>query len=436
MHLQNVRREDVRELTKEPERPTLKKAPIARPEAIDAKTRSRFEAALDSAIRGGASASGDEAKLAGALRAVAESSPSLRLLLAEAVASMLRKNELGRPLYGAALRSVAECGDKATTPLLRAALASDDAGGTSALTAACLSRDPALAPQLAKLAASRQSHLSFGAEIARVARGESSGAHLVGIAPMIKESHRIALCNELFLPLLRRPPLRAVVGPALTVLRGAERHLGRWLVLGEVAAKAGDETPLRDAIARTKTGPTSARAAWSLVTWALEQAMQRKPSAPETKPTTELMARLSDRPSADRDMTFLFRLADAKVPASKGMLDLLAKTPPFEDGVAVRAAFYLARDHAREDLHLALMSAAESGREEIRGIATAALFELGFRERARELADGLVLSQFIGNVAWGVLIRAAAVRRGESVGESDPLLGETQFRWIHWGWLE
>src|SRR5690606_37108490 len=143
---------------------------------------------------------------------------------------------------------------------------------------------------------------------------ESNGAHLTAIAPMIKESHRISLCVDLFVPLARSAPIPVHVGPALGVLRGAERHLGRWLVLADVAVKAGDEGPLVEATQKAQIGPTSARAAWSLVAWALSETKASiDPNAlpvppPLTRPTVELVARLSDRPSADRDTTFLFRM--------------------------------------------------------------------------------------------------------------------------------
>ena len=78
---------------------------------------------------------------------------------------------------------------------------------------------------------------------------------------MIKESHRIALCVELFVPLARSAPVPVHVGPALAVLRGAERHLGRWLVLADVAAKAGDLGPLEEAVSKSQVGPSSARSA-------------------------------------------------------------------------------------------------------------------------------------------------------------------------------
>src|SRR4029078_1173857 len=106
---------------------------------------------------------------------------------------------------------------------------------------------PRPVPRAPEPAAGRQSQLAFGAETARVCRRESNGAHLTSIAPMIKESHRISLCVDVFVPLARSAPAllpSVAVGPALSVLRGAERHLGRWLVLADVATKAGDPGPL------------------------------------------------------------------------------------------------------------------------------------------------------------------------------------------------
>ncbi len=54
------------------------------------------------------------------------------------------------------------------------------------------------------------------------------------------------------------------------------------------------------------------------------------------------------------------------------------------------------------------------------------------RERALELADDLQQSRLVGNVAWGAMIRAAH----KGAAGLDPLVTETTFRWIQWGWLE
>ncbi len=418
-------------------------------EVVDKVTRARFDAELDGAIKRKPTSS-TEAKLAGALRAVAILSPGVRTSIAEATEVLVRRGSFAREIYAAAIRALAESDDKRTCALLKTALASEEAGGSATLSAACFCKDPTLAPQLAKIAASRQSHLAFGAETARVARAESNGAHLVQLAPMIKESHRISLCSELFVPLARGAPIPVHVSPALAVLRGAERHLGRWLVLADVAAKAGDRGPFEEATLKASSGPSSARAAWSLVAWALAETAalakgEAPPPPPETRPTVELVARLSDRPSADRDTTFLFRMARARAPVCRAMLETLVKTAPLLDEVAIRAALYLARDHDREDMLSALVDAASGSpiangafstkRDELRGLAVAALWDAGARDKASALADELVTSRVIGNVAWSALVRAAAAR-SQTSGVHEPVLGETPLRWIQWGWLE
>jgi hypothetical protein len=269
---------------------------------------------------------------------------------------------------------------------------------------------------------------------------------------MIKESHRISLCVDLFVPLARSAPIPVHVGPALGVLRGAERHLGRWLVLADVAAKAGDDGPLEEATQKAQVGPTSARAAWSLVAWALSQTRASvAPSgaqvpAPATRPTVELVARLSDRPSADRDTTFLFRMAQARATSCKPMLEGLVKSVPLTDEVSVRAASYLARDHGREDMKDALVDCALNGkRDELRGLAVAALWDAASgptrattREKARDLSDELITSRCLSSVAWGALVRAAH-SSAQSKGRADDdfvVVTETDLRWIQWGWLE
>jgi hypothetical protein len=468
---------------------------LARVEVVDKATRGRFEVELDAALKRKPT---NEAKLGGALRALATVSPALRGVLGEVAATLLRRGSLQRELYSASMRALAEAHDKQSLALLKSALAGDEAGGSPALSAACFSREQELGPLLAKIAASRQSHLAFGAELARVSRGESNGAHLTALAPMIKESHRISMCVELFVPLVRAKPIPPHVGPALTVLRGAERHLGRWLVLGEVAVKSGDRTPIQEAHARAEVGPSSARAAWSLVLWALAETVATTTrdtviAPPQTRPTLELVARLSDRPSADRDTTFLFRMARAGATVTRAMLEALCKQAPNDPGrgrlvapvdpgrgrltapvdpgrgrlaapltdeIAIRAALYLAKDYGRAELREALLDAATGAkREELRGIAAAALWDasapadagaeragggngedtLRMRERAREIADDLVASKVIGNVAWGALIRAASKIQGGRSGAGmaqEPLVAETPFRWIQWGWLE
>jgi hypothetical protein len=413
-------------------------AALARADLLGKVARARFEEEIDAALK---RRPANEAKLAGALRALAPLSQQLRGTLADALRVLLRRRTLDRELYVAAVRSLAECKDKAAPSVLKQALSGGDAGGTAALSAAAACDDPELAPLLSKIAASRQSHLAFGAEVARVARGESNGSHLLSLAPMIKESHRISLCVELFVPLARGNPAPKAIAKPLYVLGEAERHLGRWLVLGEVATKAGDTGALDEARGRAEDGPASSRAAWSLVAWALEQVVRPDVPPPAARPTVEIVARLSDRPSADRDMTFLFRLAAAKAASAKGMLETLAKTGsvPLADETAMRAAMHLARDYGRDDLRKELLAVARGQRrEDQRGFAAAMLWDVGERDEARDLADELVTSKCLANVVWASLLRAAALTNStrSTNGDSALLCNEPHVRWIHLGWLE
>jgi hypothetical protein len=409
---------------------------LARADLVGKVARARFDEEIDAALK---RRPANEAKLAGALRAVAPLSPQLRGTLADALKLMIKRRTLDRELYVATVRSLAECKDKAAPGILRQALAADDAGGTATLSAASACSDGELGPLLSKIAASRQSHLAFAAEVARVARGESNGAHLLSLAPMIKESHRISLCVEILVPLARGAPVPKAIARPLYVLGEAERHLGRWLVLGEVATKAGDRGALEEAKLRAEDGPSSSRAAWSLVHWALEDVWSQvgadrpRPPPPATRPTVEVISRLSDRPSADRDMTFLFRLAQAKAASARPMLETLAKPVPLADEIAMRAAMHLARDYGRDDLRRELFAIARGQRrEDQRGFATAMLWDAGEHDEARSLADELVTSKCLANVVWASLIRAAALRREDGA----LLCSEPHVRWIHLGWLE
>ena len=365
-----------------------------------------------------------EARLAGVLRALAPHSTSLCDALLEAFELMVKRGSFERPLYAASVRAIGESLDRRGTPSLKKALESEESGGFATLSAACRTNDPALADALGKVARSRHAHLAFAGEVARIARGESDGAHLTALAPKIKESHRIALCLELFVPLTWSKPLSPVIAPALSVLREAERHLGRWLVLGEVAARAGDVAPLADASTRANEGPLSSRAAWSMVVWALSFASP----PPAIRPTVELVARLSDRPSADRDTTFLFRLARQKAPAARSMLEGLAKGP-LDDESGVRAALHLVRDYDdARPRELLRVVASSSRRTALRGLAIAALFDSGDREFALDCSKSLVASRHLSAVAWGALIQAAhAMNSAEVV--TEPSVRRIQFGW-------
>jgi len=391
--------------------------------AIGEEASKRLNADLRAALR---RRPAQEPRLSGVLRALAPHSGSLGDGLLEAFQLLVKRASFDRPLYAAAARAAGELPDHRGSAAFKDALLREDSGSFVTLSAVCKTSDPALADALAKVARSRHAHLAFAAEIARVARGESTGAHGAAIAPKIKESHRIALCLELFVPLSRARPLAKSVAPALAMLREAERHLGRWLVLAEVATRAGDTAPLAEARRNAADGPTSSRAAWAMVAWALA----RERAAPAVRPTLELVARLSDRPSADRDTTFLFRLAASQASAARPILEGLAKSP-LADEAGVRAAMHLARDYGEGRLLELLRVAATSPRREaVRGLAAAALYDAGDTETARNLTDGLVNSRNLASVAWGALIRVAHTRKAASV------VDEPSVRRIQFGWTE
>lgn len=395
-------------------------------EVLSKAVQARLESEVAAALR---RRPASERRLAGALRALAPMSASVRNLQTEAANVFLRRGSFDREIFASAVRSLAEVGDRRAVPILTSALASAQAGGLATLSAACFSRDPALASPLAKVAVSRHAHLAFASEVARMARGESNGTHLDALAPKIKESHRIALCVELFVPLARGSSLPQEIGSALAVLRDSERHLGRWLVLAEVATRAGDHGPLDEARSKSINGPQSSRAAWSLVAWAL------CPDAalPLTRPTVELVARLSDRPSADRDTSFLFRLAAAKAQNARPMLEALAKKVPFDDDVAIRAAMHLVRDHGRKELRGSIDEAVHrTKRDDLNGVAAAALWDLGDRGAASRAAEALKGSKSVSTAIWASLIIAA----NDGKLDMPVMLSEQNFRRVQWGWIE
>jgi hypothetical protein len=369
----------------------------------------------------------NEEKLAGVARAVACVSAELRAALADAVETLAARGAYTRPLYAAAARALAEHGDRRVVAPLKRALARDDAGGLASLSAACFVEDASLRDPLVRIATSRTAHVAFAAEVARVARGESDGQHIAALAPMIKESHRIELCCELFVPLRSHAKLPSGIAPALAVLRDAERHLGRWLLLAEIATRAGDPKPLAQARERSESGPGSARAAWAMVAWALAQGEP----PPDVRPTLELVARLSDRPSSDRDTTFLYRLAASGAPTAKSMLETVVKGSGLGSDASIRAALHLARDYGRDDLKNALANAVKSPkREALRGLAAAALFDVGERGRARELAPDLVASRQLTTVGWGTLLSAV------DQSSIDRMVTESTFRRVQLGCVQ
>jgi hypothetical protein len=369
-----------------------------------------------------------EAKLAGTLRALAAHSPELLYELLVAVETVARRGSFERPLYSAAVRSLSEYGEERLLPTLAKVLGNDDAGGLASLSAACFTKYARLGEPLGRASLSRHPLLAFAAEVARLSRGEARGARLTSLAPKIKEAHRILLCAEFFAALPAGQALPVEVAPALAVLRDAERHLGRWLLLAEVATRAGDPNPLAEASLRARTGPQSARAAWTLVAWALDP----RAVPPATRPTVELMARLSDRPSAERDATFLFRMAAARAASARPMLEGLARGPALADELSVRAALHLCRDYGQTQQVAALAQAGKSPRKDLlRGLAAAALYDCGQASEALRLVGELEGTRHLSALGWASLVRAAAAG-----GYRGCLVSEQNFRRVQQGCCE
>lgn len=416
-----------------------------------------------------------EAQLAGAVRVLGPLSQNLRAELVQASSALLRRGSCDRPLYASAIRTLAEAQAPEAASLLEEALSKDGAGGLCSVSAASTLADPGLDVALRRVIVSGQPHLAFAAELARASRGDSDGQLLKDIAPKIKESHRIALCVELLVPLLRwrsrmlrgNDQARQRVGglppgiaPALAVLRSTERHLGRWLVLGQTGQAADDLSALEEALSQSQRGPVSSRPAWALVAWALGSELTS-----DVKPNLELIARLSDRPSADKDTTFLFRLARAKRPEARSMLDGLARCGRPKNPLGVRAALRLAEQYGDLQSRQGLLQLARSSASDpLRALAVAALTDLqhispqvqGSRgdrltanghskgpgpsgadpahhvppsEELAELARGLCGARQLRAVCWAALAGSASHRQ-------QPSICEANFRRLEYGWAQ
>lgn len=179
--------------------PSKSKASSARVEPFEKDVLDRLREEVLACVR---RRSPNERRLAGLCRALAPHSALARTLLAEVGEQLVQKKAFDRNLFVAAVRGLGELSDKRAVPLVKAG-AEHDVCATAALCAAAWLTDPALAPILNKAATQRSAHIAFTAELARVIRGESPGAHLRGLAPKIKESHRIALCAEVLVPIAR-----------------------------------------------------------------------------------------------------------------------------------------------------------------------------------------------------------------------------------------
>jgi len=369
----------------------------------------------------------NESRLGGALQLLAPHSARLREAMLAALDVLVRRGSSERPLYLQILRGLVAAREPRVAPLLAAALSRDDGSGLGTIAAAAMCHAPSLHDPLAKISSSRSPHIAFAGELARTARGESNGGALAGSALRIKESHRLEMCTSLVLPLVWARQACPGAAEGIRVMRDSERHLGRWLLFAQLAQQSGDSSPLNEARENAQKGPGSARVAWNLVAWALKG----DESQPSTRPTLEVVARLSDRPSAERDLSFLFRMAETNAPSTRAMLDSLTRAPVLVHENAVRAASYLLRQEPREELFRRLLELVKSTkREELRGIALAALYEV----RPSMVEDALPdfsRSRQLQNAIFSALVRLA-----QSGQLADGLLTEPVFRRAQLGWLD
>jgi hypothetical protein len=384
----------------------------------------RLETELRSALR---RRQANEPRLGGALQLLAPHSERLREAMVAALDVLVHRSAYARPLYLSILRGLVACRDQRLVPLLCRALSLEDGAGLGTVAAAAMFKHPDIAVPLAKLAVSRSPQTSFAGELARTARGESTGQGLAGTALRIKESHRLEMAAGLVLPLVREGQTCAGAAAGIRVLRDSERHLGRWLLFAELAQLSGDATPLLAARVQSNQGPSSARAAWNLVAWSL----QGDPQATSVRPTVEIVSRLSDRPSAERDLSFLFRMARARATTTRPMLETLLKEPQLSNENAVRAAGYLLKDADRDDLHRRLLELVRSTkREDLRGLALAAL-HTAKPEAVADSTPDFSRSRQLQNAIFSALVRLA--QKGLSTRD---LLSEPVYRRGQLGWLD
>ncbi|MEM9877033.1 MAG: hypothetical protein AAF928_19195 [Myxococcota bacterium] len=383
-----------------------------------------------------------EARLAGCVRVAARHCPALREKLATAADALIGRAAFERPLYGASIRAVAEREHRDAAELLTRALKSRGSGGLATIAAAMLAPSTMrLREPLSRVAAAGKPEMAFAAGLAAAvrapvprggssARGTSAEARraLIGSVARIKESARIELCSELIAPLVmtpEAPSLPVAMAPAFAVLRDAERHLGRWLVLARAGHAAGDDSGVEQARARAGQGSSSARTAWSFLGWAIDA---RDP-APTLRPSAEVVARLSDRPTSEREMSFLFRLASVRAGGARAMLEGLCDDEiRASDGV--RAAAALARWYGdRRGLeHLRRLADGKRHRD-LQGVAVAALWDTGEQGEAAQRAERLKESRHLAVSVWGGLVMRPP-------GPVASLLEEMRFRRLERGWVQ
>ncbi len=402
----------------------------ARP-ALGRAIRERVEHELEQALKRRPL---EETILAGVVRSLSPYNAKVRAAARNALHVLAKRRSFDRPLYHALLRTMGDLSDVAACTILQGALNQVATVGYSPLAAACGCANPAVVAELTKAAGRERAHAAFAAELALACHTTARPAHLVHLAPMIKEAHRITFCYEFLPALMRRQAIPAAVGPALRVLRAAERHLGRWLALAEIEVRAGEYAALDEAKSRLDSASASGRGSWQLMVWALEHAKNptRDPSLPRV--SVDAISRLAER--ADRESHFAFRLAAAREKAVEQVLGQLA-THPARTAGSIRAAMHLGRDLGRAQVRDTLANVCDDQAldQDLRGFAVASLYDVGECESALERAEELESSRSLKSAAWASLVRFNVRERAFS-GCSSPVVTESRYRWIQCGWLE
>ncbi len=395
--------------------------------ALGRQIRERLERELTAALKRRPS---HELELSGVLRAALAHNARLRSSARAALDVLSRRQSFDRPLYHAVLRSLTECSDGGCKDFVVEALKHVHGAGYTAFGAAALcGGSPEVVTTLERIAVAERAHLAFAAELALSYCGRLREGHLVHLAPMVKEVHRVAMCNELLPMFSRRAIVPSGCATALRVLRASERHLGRWLMLGELEVRAGSDAVIDEARSRLASASASGRGSWQLILWSLERARGAAIDVPRAP--IDALTRLVER--SDRESQFVFRLARARVPACETALASLVSRP-ISTHAGAYAAMFLARDFARPACRDALINAASS-ESPISGLATAALFDAGVKDIALKRATAMADSRSLRTAMWAACVRYAD-RNSQSGAESTMAVDETRYRWIQCGWLE
>jgi hypothetical protein len=399
--------------------------------ALGRAIRERLERDLDHALK---RRPADETVLSGVVRALSPYNLKIRSAARQSLEVLAKRRSFDRPLYHVLLRTMGDLAEPSACSLVEGALGQIAQAGYTPLAAACGCANPAVLQELSRAAGRERAHTAFAAELALACHASARPAHLIHLAPMIKEEHRISLCYEFVPALARLKEIPSAVGPALRVLRAAERHLGRWLGLAEIEVRSGEFSSLGEAKERLDSASASGRGSWQLMVWALEYAKNPARGPSLSRVSVDALSRLAER--ADRASHFGFRLAAAREVAMEQVLGHQLLHPP-RTADSIRAAMHLGRDLGHAQMRDTLADACDDRAldDDLRGLAVASLYDVGDRDGALERALELQEARSLKSAAWAALVRYRMRERAFN-GCSSPVVTESRYRWIQCGWLE